>query len=66
MEKYFDVKKTTSKLGKQCDLRAAQAESYQKTINNYRKLENLVRKLKDISLEIYKKTTIPTVVASRM
>lgn len=40
------------------NLTASQAKVYQKAINNHRKMENILKQMRDISLKICENTTI--------
>lgn len=50
----FKVKGKTTTV----NLSASQAKSYQKAINNYRKMRNITQKMKDISLEICENSSV--------
>ena len=41
------------------NLTASQAKVYQKAIDNHRKLENILKQMREISLQICEKTTTP-------
>ena len=44
---------------KTVNLTAAQAKTYQKAIDNNRKLDSIIKKIREISLMLYEQTTTP-------